>query len=70
MSAFTIDPKTIDWDSAEIDDVYFNDYPDFCDAYFSHVTRLDGTELNDQELETLRDEHPDKLWDRIMNIYF
>ena len=69
MATFTIDPKTIDWDSVEIDGVYFQDYPDFSDAFFAYGCFNDGTQLTDSELDTLREENPDKVWDKAMELY-
>lgn len=45
----------------EIDGVNHRDYPDFCDAYFSHAEYENGTWLTDAELEELRDVHGDVL---------
>ncbi len=63
-----LDVKTIDWDSVQIDDVYWNDYPDFCDAYFASGNKTDGTPLSDDELDELRDACPDRLWSKIMDM--
>lgn len=38
---------------AEVDGVDPNDYPDFCDTYFSYACYEDGTELNEAELQEL-----------------
>jgi hypothetical protein len=44
----------------EIDGVDPKDYPDFCDAYFSHAIYADTKEpLSDEELETLADQYPE-----------
>lgn len=37
----------------KVDGVDPDDYPDFCDAFFSHAKFEDGTELTDEELEEL-----------------
>jgi hypothetical protein len=50
--------KIINW---EIDGVDTADYPDFCDAYFSYAEFEDGTELTDDELETLTDAYPEVI---------
>ena len=41
--------------NAEVDGVEADDYPDFCDAFFSYAEYEDGTPLNDEELEELGD---------------
>lgn len=41
----------------EIDGVDHRDYPDYCDAYFSHAEYENGTWLTEAELEELRDVH-------------
>ena len=46
----------------EIDGIDSRDYPDFCDAYFSHAVYADTLEpLTDDELEALTDYHGDLL---------
>jgi len=45
--------------NAEVDGIDSNDYPDFCDAFFSYAEFEDGTPLSDDELEQLGDEHGD-----------
>jgi hypothetical protein len=51
--------KVID---AEIDGVDSGDYPDFCDAYFSHALFEDTkTALTDDELEELGDKYGDVI---------
>lgn len=45
----------------EVDGVNSADYPDFSDAYFSYACYEDGTELTDDELEKLADQHGDVL---------
>ena len=44
----------------QVEDVFAQDYPDFCDAYFSYAVFEDTKEvLTDDELEKLTDENPD-----------
>lgn len=44
----------------EIDGVDINDYPDFCDAYFTRAVFDDtGEELTDAELEELLEQYPE-----------
>jgi len=49
----------VDFDTLEISGVDSADYPKFCDAYFEKGYFDDGTELNDEELSNLTDEHGD-----------
>lgn len=52
---FTIDLV----EDLEVDGVDTKDYPDFCDAYFSHgVWKETGIELTEDELENLAEEYP------------
>ena len=44
----------------EVDGVDSKDYPDFCDAYFSHAVFEDtGEWLTDEQLEQLQDAYPE-----------
>ena len=45
--------------SLEIEGANMDDYPDFCDAYFSYAEYENGTPLTDSELEKLTLEHGD-----------
>ena len=47
--------------NAEVDGVEGNDYPDFCDAFFSYAEYEDGTPLTDEELEELGDVHEEMI---------
>lgn len=47
--------------NAEVDGVDLDDYPDFCDAFFSYAEYEDGTPLNDEELEQLEEEFGDLI---------
>ena len=58
-SHITVNGKAVNVRSLELDDVDPRDYPDFSDAYFSYGEFQDGTELSDDELEQLTDEHGD-----------
>jgi hypothetical protein len=57
--------KVVDTGSLEIDGVDGRDAPDFSDAYFSAGQFKDGTEMSDEELNELADEHPDLLHEMI-----
>jgi hypothetical protein len=46
----------------EIEDVDPRDYPDFCDAHFSHAVYQDtGEPLTDDELDELGDLYPEVI---------
>jgi hypothetical protein len=45
--------KMVDVKSLVVDGIRTDDYPDFCDAYFSEGYYLDGTPLPDDVLEML-----------------
>lgn len=48
----------------EIDGVDYRDYPDFCDAHFSRAVYEDNLEeLDDDELDELKDKYSDVLWE-------
>jgi hypothetical protein len=51
--------KDIDMDSLEVDGVDHNDHPDYSDAYFSNAKYMDGTPLDDHELDDLTDNYRD-----------
>lgn len=55
--------KLIDVKSLVVDGVDLNDWPDFCDTYFSEGKFTDGSDLNDSELDMLAIEYPEVLWD-------
>jgi hypothetical protein len=58
-----INGKEIDMRSLEIDGVDPRDYPDFSDAYISHASFTDGTDLSDEEMDQLNDQHGDLVYD-------
>jgi hypothetical protein len=47
--------ENIDLSSLDIDGIFMDDYPDFCDAYFSQGQYKDGTNISHDELEQLSD---------------
>jgi hypothetical protein len=47
--------------NVEVDGVDTDDYPDFCDAFFSYAEYEDGTPLNDEELEQLEEDFGDHI---------
>ena len=54
-----INGKQVDLRSIELDGVESYDYPKYSDAYASAATFTDGTDLTDDELDTLSDKHGD-----------
>jgi hypothetical protein len=67
QSSVELNGKAVDVQSLEIDGVDTRDYPDFADAYFSAGSFEDGTELSDQDLEQLRDQHGDLLHELVFD---
>ena len=65
-----IDLDVVDLSSLQIGGIYLDDYPDFCDAYFSAGNRLDGTKLSDEELEQLTDDFPDMVNEMALNTLY
>ena len=58
-SGITISGKEVDIASLQVEGVDGNDYPDFSDAYIYQASFKDGTDLNDDELNELNDQHGD-----------
>jgi len=67
QSAIVINGKEVDVRSLEVDGVDTRDYPDFVDAYFSAGSFADGTDLSDDELSQLTDEHGDLLHELVFD---
>lgn len=65
-----IDLDVVDLGSLQIEGIYMDDYPDFCDAYFSAGNRLDGTKLLDDELDKLTDDFPDMVHEMALNTIY
>lgn len=65
-----IDLDVVDLGSLQIEGIYMDDYPDFCDAYFSEGHKLDGTKLSDDELERLTDDFPLMLHEKALNTIY
>jgi len=62
--------KKINFDSLEVDGIDSKDYPDFCDAYFSHGEYEDGEEMSDEALQEFTEENPDLLHNKIYEIIY
>ena len=55
MQTIAINGKNVELGSVEIDGIDTTDYPDFCDAFAAYAEFIDGTPLNDSELDELND---------------
>ncbi len=67
QQGITINGKEVDVNSLQVDGVDTRDYPDFSDAYFSDGQFEDGSDMSDEELEMLRDEHGDLLHELVFD---
>ena len=43
-------------ENIDVDGIDYADYPDFCDAFICYAEWDDGTELTDEELNTLNED--------------
>jgi len=66
-SPIKLNGKEINVSSLEVVNPDPDDYPDFSDAYFDSGSYTDGTPLSDQELDMLRDQQGDLLWQMAMD---
>lgn len=66
MKAFIKD-KEVDLSTMVIDGIDTTDYPDFCDSYISSCEFVDGTELNDDELDQLKEMLEDDWIELVIN---
>ena len=62
-----INNKIVDMGSIDIDGIDTSDYPDFCDAYICGAKFEDGTDLDEDELETLQEELYDVMNEMVMD---
>jgi hypothetical protein len=62
--------RKVDRRSAEVEDINFKDYPDFCDAFISSMDWDDGTEMTDNELESWSDDNPDCVYEIVYDSVF
>lgn len=60
------DIELVDFKTAEVENVSWQDYPDFSDAYIINVEFKDGTPLNDDEMEILHDEYSDIVYETVL----
>ena len=61
-----LDLSKVDMDSIELDG-FGSDYRDIDGVYIVSAQFLDGTELNDDELEELQDQIQDEIYDRALD---
>jgi len=66
----TINGKSVNIRSIEVDGVDTRDYPDFADSYATYAEFEDGTPLSDQELELLQDKHGDVVYQVVYDTLF
>lgn len=59
--------KAVDTGSLELSGIDGRDAPDFVDAYFSAGLWQDGTKMSDEDLDALKEAHPDLFYDRVYN---
>jgi len=62
--------EDVDLSSLDIDGIFMDDYPDFCDAYFSKGQHKDGQLLTSEELDQLSDTQRDLLHSLICDRLF
>ena len=55
-------------DNIEFEDIDYNDYPDFCDAYISYA-EFYGRPLTDEELEIANDDK-DFFYDKLIDYLY
>jgi len=56
-------------ENIEVDGIDTRDYPDFVDA-FIYYAEMDGVELTDEQLDELNDNHPELIYDCVINHLF
>jgi len=59
----TINGKTVDLSSLEVDGIDRRDYPDLCDAYFADGCYIDGVSLSDGDLDLMNETEADLLYE-------
>lgn len=61
-----IDIKQID--NIVIEDLDFSDYPDFTNAYISSADHK-GVEMTEEQINWVSDNHPDFVYEAVINSY-
>jgi len=56
-------------ENIEVDGIDTRDYPDFVDAFISYA-EMDGVELTDEQLDELNANHPELIYDCVINHLF
>lgn len=59
----------VDFNSLQVDGVFLDDYPDFCDAHFSEGLDLEGNLLSDEVLEALTWYYPELVNEAALERY-
>lgn len=54
----------------QIDGIYKEDYPNFCDAYLSYAEDENGKELSDYELEIWQEKNADEFYEMIIQYIY
>ena len=54
-----INKKQVDTSTIEIDGIYTDDHPDYCDAYVTKACFIDGKSLDEDELMEFEESYPE-----------
>ena len=65
MQIIMFNNRPVDINSIEVGGIDTRDHPDYADAFFEYAEYHDGTPLSDDELDELRNENPELLYDMI-----
>lgn len=66
MSSFDQDALELLVD-IKINGIDTSDYPDFCTAYISSASWVNGKKLSNEELEDINDSYPDFVYLTVLN---
>jgi hypothetical protein len=61
MKIIKVNNKAVDITTIELDGIESFDCPDFCDAYVDSAKFKNGTELTNEECESLTMDYPDLI---------
>jgi len=70
MGFMRIDLSELDYKSIELEGVDTRDYPKFCDAFISEALWKNGTPLTEEELDILHEDHPELVYEKVMEHLF
>jgi len=59
--------RAVDTGSLVVEGIDGRDAPDFSDAYFGSGQWQDGTKMSDEDLDALKEAHPDLFYDKVYN---